>query len=49
MWKTDPKDKHIHKTNMIIFKCVCRTCCNYTMELGEERKGKENNRVSTIS
>jgi hypothetical protein len=26
MWKTDPKDKYIHETNMIICKLICRTC-----------------------
>jgi hypothetical protein len=23
---TDPKNKHIHKTNMIAYKLTCRTC-----------------------
>jgi hypothetical protein len=26
LWKIDPKDKHIHKASMIIYKLVCRTC-----------------------
>jgi hypothetical protein len=42
------KDKYIPQTSMIIYKLGCRTCLlqwNYSMELGERRKGKENNIV----
>jgi 16S rRNA A1518/A1519 N6-dimethyltransferase RsmA/KsgA/DIM1 with predicted DNA glycosylase/AP lyase activity len=45
MWKIDPKEKHIHKTNIIMYKLICRTWLqywNYSMELGRGGKGKEN-------
>jgi hypothetical protein len=40
MWKTDPKDKHIHKNKHV--EHVCNS------ELWEREKGKENDRPSII-
>jgi hypothetical protein len=40
------------KTNMIIYNLIGRTCLyqwNYSMELGERGKGKENGRASVVS
>jgi hypothetical protein len=34
------------KANMIIYKLICRTCWNFSMELMEGGKGKENDRAS---
>jgi hypothetical protein len=51
-WKIDPKDKHIHKISMITYKLICRTCFqswNYSMELREGGKGKDNDRQQAIS
>jgi hypothetical protein len=48
----DPKINIYTKTSMIIYKLRCRTCLeqwNYSMELGETGKGKENDRASVIS
>jgi hypothetical protein len=25
-WKIDPKDKYLHKTNMVAYKLICRMC-----------------------
>jgi hypothetical protein len=42
------KDKHIHKTRIIIYKFRSRIW-NFSMELRERGKGKENARASVIS
>jgi hypothetical protein len=48
----DPKINIYTKTSMILYKLSCRTYleqCNYSMELGERGKGKENDSASVIS
>jgi hypothetical protein len=52
MWKIDPKINIYTKTSMIIYKLSYRTCLlqwNYSVELGEREKGKENDKASVIS
>jgi hypothetical protein len=47
-----PKINRYTKASMIIGKLRCRTCLqqwNYSMELREGRKGKENDRALVIS
>jgi hypothetical protein len=48
MWKIAPNDKHTQNKYDHI-QIISRTCLwNYSMELGERRKRKENNRASVI-
>jgi hypothetical protein len=52
MWKIDPKINIYTETSMIIYKLSCRTHLqqwNYSMELREREKGKENDTASVIS
>jgi hypothetical protein len=52
MWKINPKINIYTKTIMAIYKLRSRTCLqqwNYSLELKEREKGKENNRATVIS
>jgi hypothetical protein len=50
MWKIDPKINIHTKTSIIMYKLRYRTCWwNYSMELRERGKGKENDRASVIT
>jgi hypothetical protein len=52
MWKIDPTTNIYTKTSMIIYKLRCRTRLlqwNYSMELRERGKGKENNDRASVT
>jgi hypothetical protein len=52
MWKIDPKDKHILKNKHDQIQTLMYNMFatwNYSMELGERGKRKENGRASVIS
>jgi hypothetical protein len=51
MWKIDVRINIYTKTNIIIYKLRYTACLlqwNYSMELMERRKGREDNRASVI-